>query len=273
MPEILPLRLKPGTVWTQQGTGLEFVYVPAGSFEMGSNDYHSEKPIHRVTFARGFWIGKYPVTIAQYAQFLQATHHTAPHPWRDIHFNAARQPVVGVDWNDAQAYCQWANDMLKREGTLPPIDGEQIVLPSAAQWEYAARGPESRTYPWGNEPPTRELANFDDLRDRTTPVDHFPQGASWVGALDMAGNVREWCEDHWHENYLEAPHDGMPWTENPSVSGYWKQAENPLNIRVLKGGGWDDTAAAIRPATRSCWRTRDWERSWGFRLAMMSEPS
>jgi hypothetical protein len=120
--------------------GAEMVLVSAGEFTMGSNDYDDEKPVHQVSLD-AFYIDKYEVTNALYRKFMQATGRQAPAYWNDKNFNAPNQPVVGVSWDDAQAYCAWAG---KR-------------LPTEAEWEKAARGTDARIYPWGNQWDARKL--------------------------------------------------------------------------------------------------------------------
>jgi formylglycine-generating enzyme required for sulfatase activity len=153
--------------------GGQMVWVPAGEFMMGT-------PPHRARITKGFWLGKCEVTTAQWERYLQ---ETDAHGWSD-----GGEPTPGPDypaweisWDDATAYC-------KHYG---------LSLPTEAQWEYAAAGPASRRYPWGDEWEHHKCCNAANLgpSDRTWPVGSFPQGASWCRALDLAGNVAEWCQD------------------------------------------------------------------------------
>ncbi|MEM6456146.1 MAG: SUMF1/EgtB/PvdO family nonheme iron enzyme, partial [Acidobacteriota bacterium] len=153
--------------------GSVLVYVPGGLYTLGAERFGDEKPIHTVQLSP-YWIGKYPVTNAQYRTFLEATKHEKPRYWDDKKWNGLDQPVVGVSWHDARAYCTWAG----------------LVLPSEAQWEAAARGTDQRKYPWGDAEPTETLANFRGNVGRTTPVGSYPAGAGPFGTLDQAGNVR-----------------------------------------------------------------------------------
>jgi formylglycine-generating enzyme required for sulfatase activity len=162
--------------------GTVLLYVPGGEYTLGAADLtDEERPIHRIVL-RPFWIAKYPVTNEQYGRFLVANpRHAKPAYWADKWFNQPHQPVVGVSWEEAQAYCRWS----------------RLRLPSEAQWEAAARGTDGRRYPWGNAAPTLEHANFGGREGGTTGVGSYPQGAGAFGALDQAGNVWEWCEDVW----------------------------------------------------------------------------
>jgi len=192
--------------------GATMVYVPAGEFLMGSKDgegQDDERPQHKV-FLTGYWIYRTEVTVAQYKKFCQATGRVMatdpPWKWQDDH------PVVNVFWDDAAAYAQWAN----------------AALPTEAQWEKAARGTDSRVYPWGNDWDGEKCQNSVGGKNagKTAPVGSMPAGASPYGCLDMAGNVWEWCAD-WYD------------------AGYYKNApaRNPTGpatgtTRVLRGGSW-----------------------------------
>jgi serine/threonine-protein kinase len=234
--------------------GMTLVYVPAGEFLMGATDaevaqalkdcsgsgfpecdlINSEKPQHTVSLD-AYWIDKTDVTNAMFAQFVQATGYKtnaekqgyayvlnlskglsngiSAELWEPIpgaNWQHPRgpgsdikglddHPVVQVSWNEAKAYCEWA--------------GRQ--LPTEAQWEKAARGPDGRKYPWGNDPVAGNLLNFadknlavswadktiDDGYQFTSPVGHYPKGASPYGVLDMAGNVDQWVADWYDEKY------------------------------------------------------------------------
>ncbi|MEM6456699.1 MAG: SUMF1/EgtB/PvdO family nonheme iron enzyme, partial [Acidobacteriota bacterium] len=204
-----------GSERTHEQDGSVLVYVPSGEYTLGAEDIdEEEKPIHTVTLSP-YWIGKYPVTNAQYRTFLESTGYDEPEEWHNKQFNGPDQPVVGVTWHDAQAYCAWAG----------------LVLPSEAQWEAAARGTDQRAYPWGNAEPTEKLANFGGKVGRTTPVGSYPAGAGPFGALDQAGNVREWCLDLWDD----AAYASRAGSTNPV-----RQGENVSKsaYRVLRGGSW-----------------------------------
>jgi len=180
-----------GMVKTNPMDGAEMVWVPEGQFRMGTPEVQAlvlgeEQPVHLVRIGHGFWIYKTPVTNAQYRRFLEANpQHRKPAFWSMPENNAPAQPVVGVDWKDANDYCVWAH----------------AELPTEAQWEYAARGPKSTFYPWGNAEPTPKLAVYN--RQKAAPVGSCPNGKSWCGALDMVGNVSQWCADWFGDNYYK----------------------------------------------------------------------
>jgi serine/threonine-protein kinase len=172
---------------------MTMVYVPGGTFQMGSTDSDlnaqaDEKPQHAVTLD-AFWLDQTEVTNAQYNRCVEAGRCQASAYANDTTWNGADYPVVGVSWNDATAYCQWAGGR----------------LPTEAEWEYAACGPENHLYPWGNEfdPAKLNATGKEDGFENTAPVGRYPAGASWVGALDLAGNVWEWVND-WYGPYPAA---------------------------------------------------------------------
>jgi formylglycine-generating enzyme required for sulfatase activity len=203
------------------------VLIPAGEFQMGSNDGHDyEKPVHTV-YLNAFYIDKYEVTNAQYKKFVKATGHKGPEgysyvngnwqngfkPWTDPNFNGDDQPVGCVSWKDAKAYAKWAR---KR-------------LPTEAEWEKAARGGlVGKKYSWGNTL-THDAANYGgtggkDKWEYTSPVGSFsPNG---YGLYDMAGNVWEWCADRYDSNYYANSPKSNP--KGPIWGSY----------RVYRGGGW-----------------------------------
>ena len=239
--------LAPGATRVREADGMTMVYVPAGEFEMGSTDgYDDEQPVHTVALD-AFWLDQTEVTNAQYQTCVTAGKCDE---WRyadDSDFNAADQPVVGVSWSDAVDYCAW-------------VGGR---LPTEAEWEYAARGPEGFVYPWGDSwQPGLANCDEDDCEDGfeyMAPVGSFPAGASWVGALDMVGNVWEWVAD-WYdaEYYARSPR------ENPT-------GPEEGETRVLRGGSWSNWAEPPRSGSR--WGgPRPWYNNGGFRCVRTSPP-
>ncbi|MDF0652224.1 MAG: hypothetical protein CV081_04020 [Nitrospira sp. LK265] len=208
------------------------VLVPAGEFIMGARQDDTmaakdERTAHTVHLD-AFHIDQYEVTTARYVRFLQETKRNAPKYWSDqIPQRYGNKPVIGVDWNDATAYCVWAGRR----------------LPTEAEWEKAARGTDQRLYPWGNEDPSQQRANFDHCCDFNayevlSDVGSFEGEKSPYGVSDMAGNVWEWVADWYDEGYYARSSEHNP--TGPS-SG---------EKRVLRGGAWDSTPAYVRSADR-----------------------
>ena len=232
----------------------ELVAIPAGTFRMGSDPdddeaLDRERPRHRVRVGR-FALGRYEVTRREYRAFAEAT--GADDSWRDPGFaQGDRHPVVNVSWRDAQAYVQW----LSRE------TGERYRLPSEAEWEYAARGGTTTRRYWGDSLSSQcgyangTVASCDDGVARTAPVGSYAPNA--FGLSDVLGNVWEWTDDCWHENYAgEPPDDGRAWTRG-----------GDCGRRVLRGGSWYNLPRSLRSAARP-WNlagTRD--AFTGFRVA------
>ena len=232
----------------------ELVAIPAGTFRMGSGPEDDEaldreRPRHRVRVGR-FALGRYEVTRREYRAFAEAT--GADDSWRDPGFaQGDRHPVVNVSWRDAQAYVQW----LSRE------TGERYRLPSEAEWEYAARGGTTTHRHWGDSSSSQcgyangTVASCDDGAARTAPVGSYAPNA--FGLSDVLGNVWEWTDDCWHENYAgEPPDDGRAWTR-----------AGDCGRRVLRGGSWYNLPRSLRSAARP-WNlagTRD--AFTGFRVA------
>lgn len=240
----------------EEMNGVPMVYVPAGCFMMGSADGgDDESPMHEVCLST-YWIGQTEVTNAHYKACVDAGICDPPAEreyFDDLTY--ADHPVVHVDWDNANAYAQWS------------LDGS---LPTEAQWEYAARGPEGWTYPWGDGMPTCQRANTHEcgLDEKTAPVgpDQRPMGASWVGALDMAGNVWEWVADWYSERYYGTLEEGSVLDPSGPASGY---------SRAVRGGSWRDKRTFVRAAYRSrntpdLPGSRPYSR--GFRVVAVSAP-
>ncbi len=229
-------RSKQDTVATGHGAagrlatilGIDWVAIPGGVLRMGSNTQHdasaqpAETPQHDVMMP-GYWIARWPITNYQYQVFVYAAEHVCPPHWQKGIYPDGKQdhPVVNISWSDAQAFCRWAN----------------VQLPSEAEWEWAARGPDDRLWPWGNEPPTPLRCNFGLAIANTTPVTRFPGGATTHGVLDMAGNVWEWTRSLW-----------LPY---PYVAEDGRESEATAGLRVVRGGSYDCAAHQVRCSNRS----------------------
>ena len=228
----------------------EEILIPAGSFQMGcdsSNPAEScngdEQPLHTVMLD-AYSIDKYEVTNARYKACVDAGGCEPPQEassyTRAVYFGNpefADYPVIQVNWHQASAFCAW--------------EGKR--LPTEAEWEKAARGTDGRIYPWGDQAPTQELANFDGNVGDTTPVGSYPAGASPYGVMDMAGNVWEWVND-WY--------DGSYYSQSPSEN---PQGPASGEYRVLRGGSWDSYVFSVRSASRLFNGPGIWYYSFGFR--------
>ncbi|MGB8646020.1 MAG: formylglycine-generating enzyme family protein [Anaerolineae bacterium] len=237
----LALELAPGVT-------LELVRVAAGEFLMGSKDADeqadpSEKPQHKV-YLDEYLIGKYPVTVAQFAVFAQATHYKTTGK-ADVQ-KKGKHPAVGVNRSSAAAFCEWASQ----------VTGRAVRLPTEAEWEKAARGTDGRIYPWGDAFDENLLNSSEGDKGDTTPVGSYPGGASPYGALDMAGNVWEWCVDWFAEEYYQNSPAQNP--TGPRAGDY----------RVARGGSFTDLQDDTRCAARLNSLPNSQDNAQGFRVAV-----
>jgi formylglycine-generating enzyme required for sulfatase activity len=197
----------------------ELVVIPAGPFMVGSpqgeEERFDERPQHRVTIGQRFAIGRYPVTFNEYDRFCEAKRRKPP---EDKGWGRGRRPVINVSWNDAQAYIAW----------LSQETGRTYRLPSEAEWEYACRAGTTTRYSFGDMITPENANHLDSGLSRTSEVGAYP--ANPWGLHDMHGNVWEWAEDDWHENYRGAPADGSAWKDAGA-------GRNPRRC-VLRGGSW-----------------------------------
>jgi formylglycine-generating enzyme required for sulfatase activity len=229
---------------------LEMIKIPAGKFWMGQTEaekqelirqvgekeyqewYASELPRHQVNL-QSFFLGKYPVTQAQYQQIMGDN----PSDFKDFE-DSPNRPVENVTWEMAKEFCQ----------KLSEKTGKNYDLPSEAQWEYACRAGTETPFAFG-EIITTDYVNYKgnysyanapkgEYREQTTPVNQFFPND--FGLYDMHGNVWEWCDDGWYKNYKNAPSDGSSWNENRSQSKF----------RILRGGSWVDNPWYCRSACR-----------------------
>ncbi len=225
--------------------GRELLLVPAGEFMMGGNEgSDDEKPPHTV-YLDAFYISRFPVINADYKKFVDAAKHSPPSHWQNGKIPQGKEnyPVVNVSWDDATAYAQWVG---KR-------------LPTEAEWEKAASWDdikkEKRIYPWGKDFDVSRCNSSESGIGDTTPVGKYsPQGDSFYGVADLAGNVWEWCADWYDENYYK-----NSLKENPKgpASG---------QARVLRGGAFDFGSDYVRAACRGWYVPNFGLRYDGFRV-------
>ncbi len=270
-----------GDVQKRAADGMDMLFVPAGQFVMGSDRemvkyarqlcgtssaslaiavckpaaFANEQPAHAVRLDV-FWIDRTEVTNGQYQGCVQAG--ACDPPALNSSFARGRYyddpaydsyPVVNVTWQMAARYCSWAN----------------ARLPTEAEWEYAARGPEGRIFPWGNSFDGSRLnycdagcalisdSAYDDGYPDTAPVGSFPSGASWIGAMDMAGNAREWVGD-WLGDF-------------PAQDAAKSTGPQTGVLKIPKGGSWYDTPDDVRSANRGGESLDYFRDNLGFRCA------
>ncbi|MGE4299449.1 MAG: formylglycine-generating enzyme family protein [Desulfovibrionaceae bacterium] len=264
----------PGAAWREPATGMDFIWVPAGCFQMGSPDTEAhrdpdEGPLHEVC-VDGFWMGKNEVTVGQFRAFVDATGYRTDadqqgkawifdestewtwkevdgKSWRDVGFaQDDRHPVVNVSWNDAKAFVRWVSGK----------GGGSFRLPTEAEWEYAARAGTTTMFYWGSEAKACSYANVADLTafpsgskrkwggsfactDKywgTAPVGSYRANA--FGLHDMLGNVWEWCADWYGKEYYASSPRNKP--TGPASGSY----------RVFRGGSWSSGPSFARAANR-----------------------
>ena len=256
------------------GVILELVPVPHGAYVVGEDEdpevYTLDKPQHK-RFLDDYFIGKYPVTVSQFAAFVESTGHRTlaevegtgwvreevrwrnvrgadwrhPHgPESDV-ANKANHPVALVSWDDATAFCIWASR----------VTGHKVALPSELEWEKAARGTDGRQWPWGSEPPDTTRCNYlNSMRD-TTPVGRYsPRGDSPYGCADMAGNVLEWTGSVLRMYpYEDDERRGEP------------------DFYVLRGGAFHQRGECMRCSRRCRNYCRERLNCYGFRVKVLLE--
>lgn len=254
-----------------EGIVLELVGIPGGTFLMGAakpeEGWHpSQSPQHEVAIAP-FWMGKYPVTQAQWgvvAALPQVNRALVPQP---SCFPGKKRPVEQVSWLDAVEFCE----------RLSLHTGLNYRLPSEAEWEYSCRANTQTPFYFG-ETITTDLANYSGIdwefegricskgsygkgpaggdRRETTEVGSF-QSANPFGLFDLHGNVREWCQDCWHNTYENAPTDGSAW-----------MSDGDCSQRILRGGSWNSGPRSCRSAARGKMELDASLYDIGFRIAL-----
>ena len=231
------------------GVALEMITIPGGIFQMGSPPRHGneeERPLHWVTIA-GFTLGRHLITQEQW----EAVTGWPP----ECRFKGRSLPVERVSWQAAASFCK----------QLSKQTGRQYRLPTEAQWEYACRAGTRTPFSFG-ETLTAEVANYvgrqtfrqeppGQVRHCTSPAGTFPPNP--FGLCDMHGNLWEWCEDNWHEDYSAAPRDGGAYLKRGDV------------YRAARGGSWHDPPESCRSAARVRLLESDADEIVGFRVCLV----
>ncbi len=279
LPQNSPL-LVVGTVFRDCSDCPEMVVMPLGDYVMGAAPGEEEQegvssrlrgraePQHRVSVSDAFAVGRYEITVGEFARFVSATGRKMDGCWLSVnrewkllddrnwrlpgYGQTERDPVVCVSWEDAKAYVDWLSGAMK----------QQYRLLSEAEWEYVARTGTSTARPWG----AAIGRNFTDCAgcgsrwDGQRPAPSGSFSVNRFGLYDVLGNVAEWVEDCWHDTYQGAPRDGSPWDSGN------------CEFRVFRGGSWIDPPSAIRSAQRD--RDTPQLRSvfLGFRIARNIQP-
>jgi formylglycine-generating enzyme required for sulfatase activity len=255
----------PPAVWRVPGALTEFedcadcprmTVVPAGEFTMGSppsEPYRGAEAQHRVTIAAPFAVGKFEITFDEWDACAEGGGCRGYRP-DDSGWGRGKRPVINVSWEDAKAYVDW----------LGRKTGKPYRLLSEAEWEYAARAGATTSFSHGDTISPGQ-ANYDGSPDGAGPSDANRQSTLPVGSFvanafglhDMQGNISEWVEDCWHDEYTEqAPADGSPWIDGGSCNG-----------RVVRGGSWEDSKAELRSAARTGGAKEDRFYTDGLRIA------
>ncbi len=249
-----------------EGKGTIPVIIPTSKrFMMGSKEYGDEQPVHEVIINYDFEIAKYPVTVGEFRAFVKDTGYKTEaeigdgaYVWDGKDYNKKKDaywdnpyfeqtddhPVVCVSWNDAKAYCKWLSEKT----------GENYRLPTEAEWEFACRAGTATKWSFGDD--VKELEKYawydKNSENKTHPVgEKLPN--PWV-LHDMHGNVWEWCEDDWVDNYKNTPTDGKP------------HISEKADRKVFRGGSWDDSANSARSAGRNWSNPQSRSGNVGFRL-------
>jgi formylglycine-generating enzyme required for sulfatase activity len=219
--------------------GVTQVLVPAGCFMMGSDEseYPDVQPAHKQCITVAFWLDKTETTRAQYAQCVLAGACQPRTP--DTASNSDEQPINNLTWEQARAYCLW----------------RASSLPSEPQWEYAARGPSNLLYPWGADFVSDNVVWQSNSVRKSAAVGSRPEGVSWVGALDMLGNIGEWT------NSLYAPY--------PYVREDGREVTSAEGQRVVRGGTFEDSRRFISTLFRKPFEANSSSTFYGVRCVTL----
>ncbi len=267
---------------------MEFCLVPAGDFWRGSDEYDEEKPPHiNKHLSYDYWISRFPITVAQYELFVNASGHKPVNP--DSLKDPANRPVRWVTWYEAIAFCAWLTQHWREQGLLPKQ--WRVQLPSEAEWEKAARGglkvpkpalvrsiqevddaqPEltdnekpRRRFPWGDDEDANRANHGDTEINDTSAAACFPAGKSPYGCEEMAGNVWEWTRSLWGKAFMtlkfKYPYDPADGREDINA---------PYDVsRVLRGGAFISSRRLLRCAYRISYIPDNWDIALGFRVVV-----
>lgn len=225
----------------------EMVTVPAGTFRQGDThggEYVSEQPLRDVKIKK-FAMGRSEVTFEEYDRFAIATGRLLP---RDEGWGRGSRPVINVSWEDAVNYAKW----------LSQATGRRYRLPTESEWEYAARS-RGKDEIWAGTSDQEQLANYawfdSNSAGRTQPVG--TKNPNGLGLKDLSGNVWEWVEDCWHDDYNDAPTDGSAWLEGNGGN---------CSVRLRRGGGWTNPLISLRTSLRNWYSADTRSILIGFRL-------
>jgi len=273
---------------TRQPFEPQMVTIPAGPFLMGTPEgqvdelfalmeekfkdtkrawVERETPQHEVTLP-AYAIGRYPVTNAEFARFMEDGGYstrgywtqvgwqqkendawTQPRYWEDEKWNGDSQPVVGISWYEALAYCRW----------LSAKTGRTYRLPSEAEWEKAARGTDGRRYPWGETWDSQKCNNSETGPGHTTPMGQYPEGDSPYHVSEMVGQVWQWCSTR-YGGTGDKPKFGSPYRNDDD-----RENLEGDDTRILRGGSWYNSAGHCRCGYRFWNVPWGWNFDWGFR--------
>lgn len=225
---------------------IDWIYIPAGDFQMGDNFNEGDSdeiPVHSV-YLDGYYISKYEISVTQYDSFCMDTGRQTLSSEFYLRPYQKDYAAFYISWEEANAFCLW----------LSQKTGENIHLPTEAQWERAARGTNQNRYPWGNTPPDCTIVSFVDCGWGIRIIYSFGDGATPSGIYQMAGNTLEWCQDYYGSSYYsQSPN------QNPQGPYYG-------TTRVLRGGSMKSTASEIRSANRFFRDSGDDDVDIGFRI-------
>ena len=225
-----PQNPQPGQVWKSPKDGLDYVWIPPGTFQMGCSPgnghfYYGcdgdEQPRHAVSISRGFWMGKTEVTVRAYKRFCSETKRPMPPaPTFNSGWGLEDHPIVNITWEDAAAFCRWNSGR----------------LPTEAEWEYACRAGSDNRFYWGDTIDPAYCWYLENAGDQTHPV--AQKSPNRWGLYDMLGNAGEWCADWYHERMYQ-----YSVAKDPVGPGSGK-------VRVIRGGSWQSLPWGVRASLR-----------------------